>query len=381
MSSTQRLGKDGAALQRPSEQAAPQIPNLLDSLRNRRTARGEGASGLLGAAARKASGNGPSSDAAIQQTDDDAAGSRLSAVDIGYLNDPFAHAFTLSKTSVRRMPIINRGTYVRTTAIDTLVDDFLDAHTAASPQIISLGAGTDTRPFRLLQQQSEFAPHLLYHEIDFPECTSKKITGISNAKLLPNAEKHISSDGARLTSAAYQLHALDLRAVAGISAASSESGEINSLSAIDPVRPTLILSECCLTYLSSSTSVEIVQHFVRPFLASGTPVSIILYEPLNPSDAFGKTMTSNLAARGISLPGLSACPTVDAHRQRLEQCGFEMTGGTLVREWWHSRVHSNEKERLRSLEGLDEEEEWELLAGHYGFIWGSSNNTEKWPKE
>ena len=52
------------------------------------------------------------SDKIVQGTDNDASVSRLSAVEVGYLNDPFAKAFVPSETDrwIRRFPIINRGT-------------------------------------------------------------------------------------------------------------------------------------------------------------------------------------------------------------------------------------------------------------------------------
>ena len=51
-------------------------------------------------------------DKIIQGTDQDASVSRLSAVEVGYLPDPFAKAFVPSESDrwVRRFPIINRGT-------------------------------------------------------------------------------------------------------------------------------------------------------------------------------------------------------------------------------------------------------------------------------
>lgn len=47
-------------------------------------------------------------DKVIQQTDQDASVSRLSAVEVGYLDDSFAAIFAPSQ-SQRRFPIINRG--------------------------------------------------------------------------------------------------------------------------------------------------------------------------------------------------------------------------------------------------------------------------------
>lgn len=49
-------------------------------------------------------------DQIIQSTDRDASLSRLSAVRVGYLNDPFTSLFLdASETVERRFPIINRG--------------------------------------------------------------------------------------------------------------------------------------------------------------------------------------------------------------------------------------------------------------------------------
>lgn len=84
--------------------SASSIPNLL-SLRGHRG----------GARGGRGRGHGPasatSSDAVILNTDNDAAVSRLSAVDIGYLDDTYARYFVRGTDGPppRRLPIINRG--------------------------------------------------------------------------------------------------------------------------------------------------------------------------------------------------------------------------------------------------------------------------------
>lgn len=147
--------------------SAPSIPNLL-SLRGGATGRGRGRG--RGGPARSGgpgSGSRPSHDATIQGTDTDAAVSRLSAVELGYLSDPFARLF-VQGPATRRLPIINRGTYTRTTAIDMLVDRFLATTNPDEPrQIVSLGAGTDTRCLRLFSSSASHR-NIAYHEIDFP---------------------------------------------------------------------------------------------------------------------------------------------------------------------------------------------------------------------
>lgn len=135
--------------------------------------------------------------------------------------------------------------------------------------------------------------------------------------------------------------------------------------------PTLLLSEMCLTYLPAATSTALLNHIASVLVPDPAPLYVLLYEPLHPHDAFGLTMVRNLSARRIALPGLDAYPTMEAQRERLREAGF--TGGQMgvsMTEVWDRWVSMEEKERLRALEGLDEEEEWVLLAGHYAVIWG-----------
>ena len=100
---------------------APSIPNLL-TLRSSRGGRGTSRRNGHEPSANTSTSNAtPTSsakhDRIIQQTDDDAAGSRLSAVDAGHLEDAFADVFWEAEGTEtegarirpRRMPIINRG--------------------------------------------------------------------------------------------------------------------------------------------------------------------------------------------------------------------------------------------------------------------------------
>lgn len=91
--------------------AASQIPNL-NTLRNARgPGRGRGrGQGLAGGRSGLGSEEDKlAKDRIIQRTDQDASLSRLSAVEVGYLDDPFAKYF-VSGEGQRRFPIINRGT-------------------------------------------------------------------------------------------------------------------------------------------------------------------------------------------------------------------------------------------------------------------------------
>lgn len=99
--------------------AAPQIPNL-NTLRNARgSGRGRGrGQGLSGLSPEEDRGT---NDRIVQQTDQDASVSRLSAVEVGYLDDPFAKYF-VSGEGQRRFPIINRGVKRRSEVNDEDAD-------------------------------------------------------------------------------------------------------------------------------------------------------------------------------------------------------------------------------------------------------------------
>jgi [phosphatase 2A protein]-leucine-carboxy methyltransferase len=53
--------------------------------------------------------NQADADKRIRDTDNDASLSRLSAVKLGYLDDPFAKEFVIKDPNIRRQPLINRG--------------------------------------------------------------------------------------------------------------------------------------------------------------------------------------------------------------------------------------------------------------------------------
>jgi [phosphatase 2A protein]-leucine-carboxy methyltransferase len=90
--------------------SAPQIPNL-NTLRKdggRRSGRGRGGAGG-GAESGNSETDSNAKDRIVQSTDNDAATSRLSAVEAGYLDDPFTRLLSPSGNVQRRLPLMNRG--------------------------------------------------------------------------------------------------------------------------------------------------------------------------------------------------------------------------------------------------------------------------------
>ena len=200
------------------------------------------------------------------------------------------------------------------------------------------------------------------------------------------SDVEISQDGTRLLSSTYNLHPIDLRTLQPPSTSNPQPPVIPNL---DPSLPTLLISECCLVYLSPSHADAILEYFVRhvfsspPLTSSSssssssplfapltTPLGIILYEPIRPSDPFGKVMVSNLAQRGIYLQTLQRYSSLRKQKRRLKRLGFKTGQGAAdvdyVFEHW---LAQQEQERVARLEMLDEVEEWRLLARHYCVAW------------
>jgi [phosphatase 2A protein]-leucine-carboxy methyltransferase len=346
--------------------AAKEIPNLKTLLGNRRggglRGRGPGGRGGFGASQET---NEAVRDSAVRGTDQDAAGSRASCVELGYLDDPYAKLFA-TQASTRRLPLLNRGTYVRTSAIDQLVDRFLTTSPESPKQIISLGAGTDTRYFRLRDKYPN--SHIVYHELDFPSNTIAKLHSIrKHSQLynkLPTHDFPLSPQSDSYYSPSFNVHPLDLRSLANSTPPPKLPNLVIS-------HPTLILSEMCLIYLEASTVSSIMKTFLTHYLLPTTPASLILYEPILPHDAFGRTMISNLSTRNIHLPTLIAYPELGDQRARLKQYGLVSGCKAANTDYiWREWVSGEEKERVAGLEMLDELEELELLLRHYCVAWG-----------
>lgn len=295
------------------------------------------------------------------------------------------------------------GTYIRTRAIDQLVTLFLSALPSVKKQIISLGAGSDTRFFRLASQFP--ASSFVYHELDFPALTGPKISTITRSPLLiVLVPTPIALSPTSLHSPSYHIHPIDLRTLDPSSP--SHHGQprpdpTTQLPHIESSVPTLIISECCLVYLAPHTADAVAAYLTHTLFPPSTPLGMILYEPIRPHDAFGQVMVANLAARGIALQTLRQYGSLAAQRERMLKYGFGggnaittnqgkeqeedekipgaaaaaaavATGGIGVADvnhLWEKGVPAEEKARVAGLEMVDELEEWELLAAHYCVVW------------
>lgn len=336
------------------------------------------------------------SDISVQSTDNDALDCRISASSLGYFEDPYAVYFSRKKkrnqfkstNKVNRLqPVINRGTYCRTKFINSVCMKFFESvdllkqkklidNTNNIPQIISLGAGSDTRYFNLLKNKLDY--NCKYFEIDFPETTANKIKNIIQKSELkdlilnsnPNNQYKLLKGGTGFYSDNYTILPGDLRDFDNIINDLYEYGYNNNA-------PTLIICECLFLYLEESVTNMLLKNIQDKLIQNyGLVVS---YDPINPNTPFGKTMIYNLSQRGIFIPGIKSFPSLISHSNKYLNNGFNFSYSYEMTNYWNI-INENEKLRLNKIEMLDEIEEWNLLLSSYCISYGiiSKNQSNNW---
>jgi len=397
----------------------------------------------------------------VRATADDAVISKLAASSLGYYEDPFASRLAQhGPVMPKRMPIINRGTWTRVAAMDQVVDEFLCTSFGDNQlrQIVSLGAGLDSRFFRLsersrklggdqvttaevLKETVESDPtfvvngkvirksltrrrslttrrwtpgNVSYFEVDFPDIITRKRASIEGNRALSSAamirpslsslpmsgsfeeneeeeeEEEDDGDGVvennavmntdsnsgasneaeeKLLMGPYSLVSADLRDIAALESAMNEAG-------FDHNAPTLFIAECVLVYLPEKDATALLEWASNTAHSSTespsqthSPKMFAGFEMVNPLDAFGKVMVSNLRERGVELHGMLNHPTLESQIGRFTKCGWSDPNDHCA--WDMHCVYNSglldivERRRIESIEGLDELEEWELLMQHY----------------
>ncbi|CAG8448421.1 2237_t:CDS:2 [Acaulospora morrowiae] len=300
--------------------------------------------------------NTSNQDDVIRGTDEDAVTSKLSAVNMGYIKDEYVKWFV--RRPARRSPIINRGTYVRNIGLDTLIIKFLEIDDVKK-QIVSLGAGSDTRYFHLKSLSRKFHK---YFEIDFPEITAKKVLTIRKHKELSDLigdDAKLGKDNTEIYASDYCLLSGDLRGFVQEMVPWMESN------GFDRSIPTLFLSECVMIYMDSNDSNKIVEWAASNLITS----MFIVYEQILPNDVFGSTMLQNLRLRNIELRGIHAYPDLESQKERFLSRGWIHAEAVDINKVHDSYIDPKELARISRLEFLDEFEEWHLLAAHYCIAW------------
>jgi len=310
-------------------------------------------------------------------TNDDAANAKSFCVEKGYYKDQFIKYFvkTSSKGS-RPMPLINRGYWSRVAAFRGLIEKFLknESQPQQRKQIISLGAGFDTSIFHYKSENIAKDNHFFY-EVDLPEVVQNKISIIARHQQLRELvtqdwDKHFHADKTEIHALNYHLMSVDLNLKERLQQSLTEAG-------IDFTAPTLVLSECVLIYLKSSSSNAIIKWISEAF----SVCSFCNYEQVRPNDPFGSVMVDNLEKRGCALLGIRDYPDLESQNQRLHALGWSFVEIVDMYDVYNKILEKKEVARIQAIEFFDEYEEWRLIQQHYCMCWASQDKTAQKDEE
>ncbi|CCW67124.1 unnamed protein product [Phytomonas sp. Hart1] len=282
---------------------------------------------------------------ALQRTAQDACSRKVHCVDKKYLDDPFVHFFARDTTIVNS-PLMNRGTWLRTTAIERCVKNFSESVNGEPIQIISFGAGVDTLYFRLKSQID--VKISAYVELDFQDLVEEKRAIIKQTPLL---SRYIDSQ--------YHLMDCDLRAPDDVIKLLKKCVKADI--------PTILLGEMVFVYIEASIVTELLRQTLHDVLGAATPVELITYDAMQPNDRFGQMMIENLSRSEIYLKSIADFPTPAHHEKRWREIGFKSVKAMSMRHLYLT-VPKDTMGWLSKLEMVDDWDEWNLVHDHYCFV-------------
>ncbi|KAF1793343.1 Leucine-rich repeat domain, L domain-like [Phytophthora cactorum] len=314
------------------------------------------------------------SDHNVTETAFDAVKCKLSAVTLGYFQDPFLSFFVEKPT--RRIPLIHRGYYLRHVAIARCVELFLSQFmvdilvtsgtvdaTSTQVNIVSLGAGFDTLFFRLLEQR-QFAGKLSFTEVDCDAIVDAKTKLLNDEdvreglfpKDMDNLTVASPVDGnvawqCQVPSASYSLIACDLGDIQRLDTTLTSAGGIASY--LVPEKGTMLLRWLAETFSGGSIALyDPIGLEASDSEKAASPNN----KTKSKSDAFDSTLQHYFAVKGCTLRGARGYQTAADHANcRILDMNSVFTACTTAEE----------KRRLASLEPFDEFADWMLCNAHY----------------
>jgi len=285
----------------------------------------------------------------VEGTNDFSIVSKLSAASAGYFEDEFLVEFVEKQR--RRASLINWGYYLRYKSLEAtfekIVKHFCDKD--ENFQILSVGAGFDTTFFNV----NRYGQNFKFFEVDLPSNVKRKTCLIQNSKkcckVLENPS--FSTDGIR--SENFILFACDLANQVEFKQKLSQLGFDFSI-------PTIILSECVITYMDEIDSTNLIK-----FLSSNLRhAAFFVYEQIRPHDGFGQFMISHFLKIGSPIKGVLRYPTTTTQSARYLGGGWERCS-TLTLTDVYNCLPGEEKRRIKDIELFDEFEEFILKSSHY----------------
>ncbi|XP_072179153.1 tRNA wybutosine-synthesizing protein 4-like [Diadema setosum] len=296
-------------------------------------------------------------DAAVQGTNDSSIVSKCSVASLGYFQDVFLKHFVSKAT--RRAPLINRGYFIRAKAIDDSLHKFLHTFHHRKNQIISLGAGFDSTYFRLHHEGALSSTS--FYEIDFPQLVARKAALVAATPELQTQlhnpvfhDVHASDIGLCISSNKYHLLGVDLKNLRTLEDALQRIG-------IDFTLPTLLLSECVITYIDTPSSDALISWAGKTF-QNGLFLS---YEQVQPHDPFGIVMQQHFIKLNSPLNAIQTYSTMEKHCARYVQQGWQDSSAINMYQYYSQVLTGEERERVEAIELFDEFEEWHLKCVHY----------------
>jgi len=301
----------------------------------------------------------------VEGTNDYSIVSKFSAASSDFFHDDFLSEMVGKPRS--RAPLINWGYYIRYKSLELSFEkavQFLSSK--GTPfQILSIGAGFDTTYFNV--QQKIKPENLTFFEIDLPSNVERKV------KLIFNSEKcqpliwrktMYENDGKTINTDTYRLFACDL----------SDTRQLErSLRSFkfDFSLPTLVLSECVITYMKEKDSTKLVEFLGDKLENAG----FFVYEQCLPDDGFGAFMVEHFKRISSPIHGLARFKTPEEQVLRYLGAG-----------WSKCKVHTlssiflqlppTEIERIRHLQLFDEYEEFFLKCSHYFILVATKGNCD-----
>lgn len=290
----------------------------------------------------------------------DSLSCKYSAYRLKYFDDPYVEKVFNElggSTPIRRSPIIHRGYYTRYECFTKVLNLFLERTSQGNRQIVFLGSGFDT--LTLTPYTGASATGIRTFEVDFPEIVNKKVEvfrAIPSITSLLTTEEALPMISPRFTRmGAHTFIGEDLRNSKGVVAALMECG-------LDSSVPTLILSECVLVYMGREVTLNLCGELAQ-FL-SGDALWMT-YDMISPSDVYGRNMIRNLQAAGFEIPGIKDFPTLEEQKNRFLHTGWATARSCTMRHYYDKLLPAPCRDRLFTLEMMDEVEEWNMLMEHY----------------